>query len=164
MELQMKLQRIVELWHEHYSIPWWQALLFCIAFSVVNLGLFICVWVMRERVIIEFNRQNNTKNYRKLEKKIKSFTLFERLLLINTTKAGKMGFLPILNLLCHWMSILAVLLSVIGFWGVILTHIDGWAFILFAFPVGLVTAFTAIVEAIPHLIWLPSVRRMYRLK
>lgn len=161
MGIQPRLDRILEMWNEHYSIPWWEAAFFCIAFFIVNLGLFVGFWLMRERVVLEFSCPN-TKKYRKLEKKIKSLKLYERLLLIKTTKAGKMGFLPLLNLLCHWMSILAFLLSVIGFWGVILTHVDGWALTLFIFPVILVTIITVLLELIPHYIYLPSIRRKYR--
>lgn len=69
-----------------------------------------------------------------------------------------------MNLMCHYICLLAFVVSLVGFVGCMVTLADGWAFTLLIIPELAAMGFTAVVMFIPDLIWSPSERRRYGLK
>jgi hypothetical protein len=151
------------LWCNNISIAWWEMLLIGIFFIAVNLIIFLAMWYVRRAVLCECGYPK--RNKKSIKKKLKSYTVLDNLLLIRLIyEAERKCPLLYISLACHYISILAMGVSLVGFLGCMLTLADGWTLTLLVVPELACLGFTVLIEFIPDLIWLPSERKRYRFK
>lgn len=150
------------LWCEHVDFTWWQMLLIGVFFLLMNFCVFVAMWYARKSLAIEFGFPKRNKKAKKIKKHQYSF--LNDLFLIRVTKeAERKGFFLYLNLFCHFTNFVGYIACIIGFIGSILTLADGWALTLLIASELLVLFLCTIIEFLPHLIWIPSERKRYRL-
>ena len=153
--------RNFDFWYKDASISWWQMLLLGLFFLILNAAIFIAMWYVRKGVAIEYGYPKQKK--KAIQKIQQNYSFWDDLLLIRITlDAKKRGFLLYLNLICHFMNLLGLLGCVVGFVGAMITLADGWALTLLLKSEITVLFFTVLIEFIPHLIWLPSEQKRYR--
>ena len=154
---------IVELWNDDISIEWWKMLLIGIAFLTINIIIFLAMWYYRRNVVIECGYPK--RNRKSIKKKISAYSFVENILLLRlTVEAEKKCVLIYINLICHFLSIIALAISVCGFVGCMITLAEGWSLMLLSTAEIGIMLITVAFEFVPHLIWLPSERKRYRIK
>ncbi len=153
----------VALWNDNISIAWWKMLLIGLFFIVANFIVFLAIWYARRGVICEYGYpKRNKKSIRKI---LASYSILDNLLLIRLScRAEQKGPLLYITLICHYICMVALGMSLIGFVGCMITLADGWAFSLLVISELAALFFTVLIEFIPHLIWLPSERKRYKLR
>lgn len=154
---------IKTLWNDNISIEWWKMLLIGLFFVAMNISIFLAMWYVRRGVVCEYGYPK--RNKKSMKKKLASYSTLGNLLLIRIThEAEKKGPLLYINLICHYICLTALLTSFFGFGGCMITLADGWAMSLLVISEIAALLFTVLVEFVPHLIWLPSERKRYRLR
>lgn len=154
---------IIELWHDNIDIEWWRMLLIGLFFLVANTVIFLAMWYCRLGTVKEYGYPK--RNRKALKKRFAVYSVWDKLLLIRPTcDAEKKGPGLYLNLMCHYISLLALVVCLAGFAGCMITLADGWACTLLILPELIAMAFSVVVMFIPGLIWSPSERRRYGLK
>lgn len=152
---------IKTLWNDNISIEWWKMLLIGLFFIVMNISIFLAMWHVRREIVCEYGYPK--RNKRAMRKKLASYSTLDNLLLIRMThEAEKKGPLLYINLLCHYICLIALVASFLGFGGCMITLADGWALSLLVISEIAALLFTVLAEFLPHLIWLPSERKRYR--
>ena len=146
-----------------YSVidtKWWQMLLFLPLLLLISISMFIAFSYMWEGCAIEYGYPKRKIKY--INKIKKSVSAFSRLFLIRITfNADRFGFFLILNLICQYINILSMILSLIGLVGCIITHVTTWALLLLIGSVVATNLALTVIMTIPHLICLPSIRARY---
>lgn len=151
------------LWHDNISIEWWKMLLIGLFFISMNIIIFLAMWYVRHGIVCEYGYPK--RNKKAIKKKLSSHSILDNLLLIRLSReAERKGPLLYINLICHYICMAALGVSLLGFAGCIITLADGWALSLLAISELAALFFTVLIEFIPHLIWLPSERKRYNLK
>lgn len=154
---------ILALWNDNMDIEWWRMLLIGLFFLVVNAVIFLAMWCWRLSTVREYGYPKRSR--KTVKKRFSVYSTWEKLLLIRPTReAEKKGLGLYMNLMCHYICLLAFVVSLVGFVGCMVTLADGWAFTLLIIPELAAMGFTAAVMFIPDLIWSPSERRRYGLK
>lgn len=154
---------IMILWHDNISIVWWKMLLIGAFFLMLNSGIFLSMLYFRRGVAIEYGYPK--RNKKSLRKRLANHSIWDKLLLFRITReAERKGALLYINLGCHCLNMTALFLSCIGFVGCMLTCAEGWALTLLTISEIGALFITVMIEFVPHLIWLPSEKRRYRLK
>ena len=152
--------RVDKLLTDHISIEWWQMLLAGSALLIINVLIFLLFSMVREGNVIEYGfpkMKNKT-----LKKRLKTYSIPARLLLINLTiDAKRKGFFLILNLICQFLNVLSMISCFVGFVGCMITLADGWCFMLLLASVITVNLALTAIMFIPDLLCLPSERRKY---
>ena len=122
--------------------------------------LFLVFSYVREGNVFEYGfPKMKNKSLMKLKN---SYSIPVRLLLIRLTMdAKRRGFFLIINLVCQFLNIISMLLSLVGFVGCMITLADGWCLMLLLASVLIVNLVATAVMFIPDLICLPSERRKY---
>jgi hypothetical protein len=147
--------------YQDASISWWKMLLLGLFFLFLNASLFTVMWYVRKHAAIEYG-------YPKLKKKAiqkiqADYSFLDQLLLIRITlDAKRQGFFLYLNLICHFANLLGLCGCLIGFIGAMVTLADGWALTLLIKTQLVILFYSVLIEFIPHLIWLPSERKRYK--
>ena len=151
---------ISKLWNDGVQTEWWEMLLFGLFFLFCNFVLCLGFMLMRHGVAIECGYPKRSRKF--MRKRLKNFSITERITLIRLTReAESKNLMLYLNFCCHWANLIAFFISIIGFFGSIITLAEGWAVTLLIIPMPAAMFVTAAIEFIPSFIWLPSVRRMY---
>lgn len=154
---------IVELWRDNIDIEWWRMLLIGLFLLVANAIIFMATWYLRLSTVKEYGYPKRSR--KALKKRFSTFSAREKLLLIRPTReAEKKGLMLCINLICHYLCLLAFVVSLVGFVGCMVTLADGWAVTLLIIPELAAMGATTAVMFIPELIWLPSERRRYGFK
>ena len=154
---------IKALWYDNISIVWWKMLLIGLFFVVINISIFLAMWHVRRRVACEYGYPK--RNPKKIKKKLASYSMLDNLLLIRLTfEAERKGPLLYLNLMCHYICMAALAVSFHGYVGSMITLADGWALSLLVVSELAALFFTVLIEFVPHLMWLPSERKRYKLR
>lgn len=151
------------LWYDSISIEWWKMLLIGLFFIVANILIFLAAWYVRLGVACEYGFPK--RNKRSIKKKLASYSIWDNLLLVRLTReAERKGPLLYINLICHYICMVALIVSFLGFGGCMITLSDGWALSLLVLSELAALFFTVLIEFVPHLIWLPSERKRYNLR
>lgn len=155
------LALISEKWNSSEVCTWWESasmgLLFWIPFTL----LFAVFLFMRKETVIECGYPKRKRKY--MRKKLSEYSILDRVLLIRlVSEADEAGFILLLELLCHWASLLSYIATTVGFLGKLFAPGAGWADVLLLYPMPAILIITITLEFIPHLIWVPSERRRYR--
>ena len=154
---------ISKLWNDGVQVEWYEMLLIGLFFFFSYFILGICFIIMRRGVAIECGYPKRSSKY--MKKLMKNFSLADHIMLIKITReAESKNLLLYLNFYCHWANIVAFFITIIGFFGSMITLADGWAVTLLIIPFPITMFVTGALEFIPSFIWLPSVRRRYKLK
>lgn len=149
------------IWHDSISVGFFQMLLLGLFFLIADTVLFLAMWYMFRGAIIEYGYPKRSR--KAMEKKLKSYSKLEELLLIRLVREAKRrGVFLWINLIFHFVNIVAFLSSVVGFAGAMVTLADGWAFALLLFPEITVLFFTTVLGFVPQMIWMPSERKRYQ--
>lgn len=158
--LSIEKSSIIKLFSDHLTIEWWKMLLIGLVLLAFNTFLFLVFSYIREGNVIEYGfpkMKNKT-----LKKRIKNYSIPARLLLINLTiDAKRHGFFLILNLICQFFNIVAMVSCLVGFVGCMITLADGWCLMLLLASVLVINLVITVIMFIPDLIYLPSERRKY---
>lgn len=151
------------LWHDNIDIEWWKMLLIGFFFLVVNAIIFVAMWCWRLSTVKEYGYPKRSR--KAVKKRFSTYTTWEKLLLIRPTReAEKKGLMLCINLICHYICLLAFAVSLIGFVGCMVTLANGWAITLLIIPELAAMGATTAVMFIPDLIWSPSERRRYGIR
>lgn len=151
------------LWNDSISIEWWKMLLIGLFFTIMNICIFASMWYVRRSVICEYGYPK--RNKKAIKKKLASHSVFDNLFLIRLTReAERKGALLYISLICHYVCMVALGVSLIGFGGCLVTLADGWAMSLLIMSELVALFLTVLIEFVPHLIWLPSERKRYKLR
>lgn len=151
------------LWYDNITIIWWEMLLIGIFFVVVNFVIFLATWYVRRSAICECGYPK--RNKKAIKRKLKAHTILDNFLLIHLVcNAERKCALLYISLACHYVSIFAMVVCLIGFVGCMLTLADGWALTLLVMPEIACLGVTTFVEFVPDLIWLSSERNRYKVK
>lgn len=151
------------LWNDTFSIEWWKMLLIGLFLLLANTAIFFAMWYCRLETIRECGYPKRSR--KTLKKIFSAYSVWDKLLLIRPThNAEKRRPMLFLNLICHYICLLALIAVWIGFFGCMITLADGWACVLLIMPELAAMAFSTAVMFIPDLIYSPSERKRYRLK
>lgn len=149
--------------NDNISIEWWKMLLIGLFLLSANTAIFLAMWYCRLETIRECGYPKRSK--KTLKKIFSAYSVWDKLLLLRPTcNAEKRGPMLFLNLICHYICLLALIAVWIGFFGCMITLADGWAVVLLIMPELAAMGFSAAVMFIPDLIYSPSERRRYGLK
>ena len=157
----MTLDWIYDLWISHVDFALWQMFLIGLFFIIVFSGLFgILLYVRREHIILVGYPKLKGK---KKEKLLKNRTWLDRLFLIDLVNGASVsaGILYI-SLICHWICLCAMLISIVGFIASLITLADGWSMTLLLIVPAIAFFSTIAIEVIPILIWIPSERQRWK--
>ena len=158
--LSIDIHGFIERFSEHAEFQWWQMLIIGIIMLALNLVLFLVFTYVRVGNVLEYGFPK-IKN-KTLRKKIKSYSLLDRILLIKlTADAKRRGFFLILNLAGQFLNIISMLLCLVGFVGSMITLADGWCLMLLIASVIVINLTVTAIMFIPDLIYLPSERKKY---
>ena len=154
---------IMALWYDNISIDWWQMLLIGMLFMAANICVFMAMWYVRRNVVYEYGYPK--RNKKTIKKKTATYSTLDKFLLLRITSgAERKGPLLYINLVCHHICLIALGVSFVGFIGCMITLAHGWAFFLLVISEIAALFITVLIEFVPHLIWLPSERKRYKLK
>lgn len=138
-------------------------LLIGLFFVTMNTGIFLAMWYVRHGIACEYGYPK--RNKKSMKKKLAQYSMLDKLLLIRLThEAERKGPLLYINLICHYISLIALVACFLGLGGCMITLADGWALSLLVISELAALLVTVLVEFIPHLIWLPSERKRYNIK
>lgn len=154
---------ISALWNDNIYIEWWKMLLIGLFFVTMNTSIFLAMWYVRRGIACEYGYPK--RNKKSMKKKLAQYSVLEHLLLIRLThEAERKGPLLCINLICHYISLTALVVCFCGFGGCMITLADGWALSLLTISELAALVFSVLIEFIPHLIWLPSERKRYKFR
>ena len=155
------IQMFHNLWTTNSTVTWGKMLLVGLLFITFDLVFFLVFWFLRQEVAIEWGYPQRRRKY--MKRKLASHTFGERITLLKLTgEAERKGFMLYVNIIFHWMNILAFVASLVGFVACMITLADGWALTLLVMAEIAVSFVTAVVELVPHALCLKSVRNKYR--
>lgn len=158
------LQWIIDSWNDNVQFEYWQMFLIGMFFLLCNFGIFAAMCYCRVGIVKEYGYPNK-KHKNKKRISMPKAKLLDYIFLIRITKhAPNRGFMLYLNFICHYINLFSFLLSVFGFVACMVTLADGWALILLIVSVIGAFALTALIEFIPQIIWVPSIRKRYSSK
>lgn len=150
------------LWNDNICIEWWKMLLIGLFFVGMNTGIFLAMWYVRRGIVCEYGYPK--RNKKSIKKKLAQYSILDNLLLIRLThEAERKGPLLYINLICHYISLTALVVCLFGFVGCMITLATGWALSLLVISELAALLITVLIEFIPHLIWLPSEHKRYNL-
>lgn len=153
----------IALWNDNIYIAWWKMLLIGLFFIVVNFTIFLAMWYVRRGIVCEYGYPK--RNKKSIKRMLASYSILDNLLLIRLSRrAERKGPLLYINLMGHYICMVALGVSLIGFAGCMITLADGWALSLLVISELAALLFTVLIEFVPHLIWLPSERKRYKLR
>ena len=151
------------LWYDNISIEWWKMLLIGLFFITINLSIFLTMWYVRRGIVCEYGYPK--RNKKSIKKRLSAHSVLGQLLLIRLSReAERKGPLLYINLMCHYICLAALGISVLGFVGCMVTLADGWALSLLVLSELVSLFLTVLIEFVPHLIWLPSERKRYKFR
>lgn len=154
---------VYNLWNDTISVELWQMFLVGLALLGINFTIFIALCFLRCSVAMETGYPK--RNYKFMKKKMKSYSFIDRILLIKLTQgAEKKGTMLYCNFIFHCMNLLALVLTIIGYIGSLITLADGWALWLLVASEFIMLLLTLPIEFVLHSLFLPSERRRYRMR
>ena len=157
----MNFEFIYSLWQDHLEWQVWKTIFIGLFFLLCNLFLFLILVYVRREIIFLLGFPKRKKKY--LKKKIQSYTVIDRILLVKLINQAETNHIAqYICLVCNFIHILACMVSCVGFVSAIITSVDGWALTLLVFPIIFTLFFSCIFEILPQLIWFPSERRRWK--
>lgn len=154
-------QRITDSWNTDRDYQWWLSILVGLLYLVLNGVLSIALMYVREVNVIEYGYPSLKS--KQLKKKLSKYSFFERILLLRLVlEADRFGIFLLLKLICHWLNLLSLLSTIVGFIGMVISPGAGWAVTLAFYPCWTVFIITQIIEFVPDIICLRSIRDKYR--
>ncbi len=151
------------LWNDNITIEWWKMLFIGLFFMAVNLTIFLAMWYVRRNIVCEYGYPK--RNRKSMKKRMAAQSVLDNLLLIRLSRESeRKGPLLYINLMCHYICMVALGVSFFGFVGCMITLADGWSLSLLVTSELAALLVTVLIEFVPHLIWLPSERKRYKLR
>ena len=159
----MEFQWFISLWSDNISIAWWKMLLIGTFFLALDFLIFIASWFIRREIILECGYPK--RNRKTINKRVSTFSVLERFLLLRLVKeAEKPSSFLCFSLICHFFSMLGFFSCFVGWVACLITLANGWCLMLLIFSEITTFFITGVIEFIPHWLYVPSIRRKYRMK
>ena len=154
-------EAIVDSWNMNRDYSRWESILIGLFCLVTFGGLSILMVYVREECVIEYGYPK--KKNKQVRKKFSQYSIFDRLFLLRLImEADRLGIYLLLTLVCHWVHLLSLPLTVVGFLGLLISPGSGWAITLSFHASLAVLMFSCGIEIIPNIICLPSERKRWR--
>lgn len=154
-------ETIVESWNMNRDYSWWVSVLIGLFCLVAFGGLSILMVYVREECVIEYGYPK--KKSKQVRKKISQYPILDRLFLLRLImEADRLGIYLLITLVCHWVHLLSLPLTVAGFLGLLISPGSGWAITLSFHASLTVLMLSCGIEIIPNIICLPSERKRWR--
>ena len=155
-------RQIAESWNTDRNYQWWLSILIGLLYLVFNGVISVAMMYVREANVIEYGYPSSKS--KQLKKKLSKYSFFDRIFLLRLVlNAERFGIFLLLKLICHWLNLLSLLSTIVGFIGMIIFPGSGWAVTLALYPCWTVLIVTQVIEFIPDIISLRSIRDRYRL-
>lgn len=117
-------------------------------------------WIIKESNILEYGYSIYPQDRNKIKKELQKYNLLDRFLLLKLVINSKKKIYAYLLLINHWLIIMSILISFISFF-VFLINKNEFNLELFYSMTTKVTMITALVEFIPDIIFVKSIRKRY---
>ena len=157
------MSRLIELWNETLDFTFWQTVGIGLLFCLLGAIIYMAGWLMAKAEIEEYAYPKWSSKRKRRQFSKYSFADKVLLLSLHKNAVHRGAFLQ----LCwglHLFRLLCSLGSLIGFVCILILPTKGWQIILILFlPLGSMLL-SVVLEFVPSIICLPSVRQRYHLR